>query len=72
MYKEDLFLSQDSGKSSRKQESYKNYKKKRIRQEFKNTRILVGETFLASPAKIGFTWTLPESQDLLFSGKNLV
>ncbi len=52
---------QDSGKNLRIKESYKNYKKKRIRQEFKNTRILAGGTSLALPAKLRSTWFLPES-----------
>ncbi len=46
-------------------------RKRRTRQEFEKTRILAGETFLASPAKIGSTLTLPESQDLFFQARIL-
>jgi hypothetical protein len=42
----------DSGKNSRKQEPCKNCKKKRISQEYKNTRILPGDEFLALSDKI--------------------
>ena len=61
----------ESGKKVKKKEPGKNVKKKRIRQEYKNTRILPGETILASPAMIRSTWILPESQDLFFQARIL-
>ena len=45
--------------------------RKRIRQEFKKTRILSGETILASPAKIRSTWFLSEGHDLIFQTRIL-
>jgi hypothetical protein len=81
MYAEDSLVSQESGKNSKKnknhariarrKESDKKSRKKRIRQEYKNTRILPGKAFLASPAKIVSTWILPESQDLFFQARIL-
>ena len=62
MYEEQAFVIQ---------ESCKNCEKKRIRQEYKNTRILPGKAFLASPAKILSTWILSESQDLFFQARIL-
>jgi hypothetical protein len=45
--------------------------KKRISQEYKNTRILPGEAFLASPDKIVSTWILSEGPDLFFQTRIL-
>ncbi len=59
------------GRIPRRKESDKNSRKQRFRQEVKNTRILPGKAFLASPAKIGSTWILPESQDLFFQARIL-
>jgi hypothetical protein len=70
----------DSGKNSRNQESCKNCQKKesdtksrtkRISQEYKNTRILSDEVFLASPDKILSTRILPEGSDLVFQARIL-
>ncbi len=55
----------------RNQESGKNYKKKRISQEYKNTRILSGETFLASSDKILSTRIPQECSDLAFQARIL-
>jgi hypothetical protein len=45
---------------------------KRLRQEFKNRRILPEDEFLASPAKIWSTCILPESQDLFFRQESCI
>ena len=66
-----IIRKQESYQKSKKQESCKNCKKTRIRQEYKNTRILSGEIFLASPAKILSTRILSESQDLFFQARIL-
>ena len=52
--------------SSRNQESGKNCKKKRTTQEYKNTRILPGETFLGSSDKLLSTRIPQECSDLVF------
>ena len=41
------------------------------KESVKNTRILSGDVFLASPDKIVSTWILPESQDLFFQARIL-
>jgi hypothetical protein len=46
-------------------------KKKKISQEYKNTRILSDEAFLALPDKIVSTWILPEGPDLCFQARIL-
>jgi hypothetical protein len=61
----------ESDKKNKKKESYKNSKKRRIRQEFKNTRILPGEAFLASSDKILSTRISPEVLDLFFQARVL-
>jgi len=61
----------DSGKNSRKQEPCKNCKKKRISQEYKNTRILPGDEFLALSDKILSTRISQEGQDLFFQARIL-
>jgi len=46
--------------------------KKRIRQEFKNTRILPGETFLASPGKIRSTRILQKGKICFFRQESCI
>ncbi len=42
-----------------------------VSQEYKSTRILSGEAFLALPDKIVSTWILPEGPDLCFQARIL-
>jgi len=53
------------------QGSDKNVKKKRFRQEVKDTRILPGESILVSSTKTLSTRILPECHEQFFSDKNL-
>ena len=58
-------------RKTRKRNQTRISRKKRIRQEFKKARILPGEAFLASPAKILSTRISPEDQDLFFQARIL-
>ena len=58
-------------RTSRKKDPDKNFKKKRIRQESKNTRVLSEVAVLASPAKIRSTRFLLDSQDLFLQARIL-
>ena len=66
-----ILRKRNQARSSRKKKQARKSRKKRIRQEFKNARILPGEAFLASPAKILSTRISPESQDLFFQARIL-
>ena len=61
----------ESGKKVKKKEPGKNVKKKRIRQEYKNTRILSGEAFLALSDKSLSTRIPQEGPDLFFHARIL-
>jgi hypothetical protein len=58
-------------RTAREKNEARKSREKTIKQEFKNTKILPGDTILASPAKIRSTWILPESQDLFFQTRIL-
>ena len=63
---ERILRKKNQATSSRNQESGKNCKKKRTRQEYKNTRILPAETFLGSSDKLLSTRIPQECSDLVF------
>ena len=58
-------------RKARKRDQTRSSRKRKIRQEYKNTRILPGEAFLASPDKILSTRISPECQDLFFQERIL-
>jgi hypothetical protein len=58
-------------RKTRKRNQTRISRTKRIRQEFKNARILPGEAFFASPAKILSTRISPEDPDLFFQARIL-
>ena len=60
----------ESDKKSR-EKNQTSSQEKRISQEYKNTRILSVDAFLASPDKIRSTRILPECQDLFFQARIL-
>ncbi len=62
----------DQVRMTRKKNQTRISRRKRIRQKVKKTRILPGESILASSAKTLSTRILPECHDQFFSDKNLV
>ncbi len=72
MYKEDLFLSQESCKNSRKQESDKNWKKKKNQIRIQKHKNLDGRDISCLAGQDWVYMNLAGKSRSVFSDKNLV